>query len=283
MMAPMFENFTQADIDTGVGTIRTLTSGDGPPLLLLHGYPQTHVMWHKIAHRLAQDFTVVATDLRGYGDSFKPDGGAGHAAYSFRAMAADQVAVMRSLGFGEFFVAGHDRGARVGHRMALDHKDKVKSLALLDIVPTRTLYRSINQVTATGYYHWFFLIQPFDFPERLIGADPEYYVRRMEGAAAKDDCFTDAAMSEYVRCFSNPKTIHATCEDYRAAASIDLAHDQADLDRKVGCPALILWGARGLMGKNFHMLDVWRQRCDAVSGGDWIAATSWPRTRPTRR
>ncbi len=152
----MFDNFSQSDIDTGAGSIRTLTAGDGPPLLLLHGYPQSHVMWHKIAPRLAEDFTVVATDLRGYGDSFKPDGGDDHAGYSFRAMAADQVRVMQSLGHDAFFVAGHDRGARVSHRMALDHASAVKAMALLDIVPTHTLYRNINQTLATGYYHFFF-------------------------------------------------------------------------------------------------------------------------------
>lgn len=266
MMSAMFENFSQSDIHTGAGTIRTFTGGTGPPLLLLHGYPQSHVMWHKIAGRLAEDFTVVATDLRGYGDSFKPDGGDDHGGYSFRAMAADQVAVMQSLGFAEFFVAGHDRGARVSHRMALDHPGAVKAMALLDIVPTHTLYRDINQTLATGYYHWFFLIQRYDFPERLIGADPEYYIRRIGGAAKTKDCFAEEAMAEYIRCFSDPAVIHATCEDYRAAAGIDLAHDEADLARKVGCPTLILWSAPGLMGQNFDMLDVWREKCSDVRG-----------------
>jgi haloacetate dehalogenase len=266
MMAAMFEKFSQSDIDIGAGCIRILTAGDGPPLLLLHGYPQSHVMWHKIAHRLAENFTVVATDLRGYGDSFKPPSGDDHEAYSFRAMAADQVAVMGALGHDAFFVAGHDRGARVSHRMALDHPRAVKAMALLDIVPTHTLYRNINQTLATGYYHWFFLIQPFDFPERMIGADPEYYIRRIGGAARSEDCFTGEAMAEYIRCFSDPGTIHATCEDYRAAAGIDLAHDEADIDRKVACPALILWSAAGLMGKNFDMLQVWQEKCEEVSG-----------------
>ncbi len=250
----MFEGFRQTDINTGGAFIRTFTGGDGPPLLL-HGYPQTHVMWHKIAPRLAEDFTVVATDLRGYGDSFKPEGGENHAAYSFRAMAADQVAVMAELGFDLFRIAGHDRGARVAHRMALDHEDKVSKLALLDIVPTLTLYRDVNQAIATGYYHWYFLIQPFDLPERMIGADPEYYLRRKVGHWSAGDCFTDEAMAEYIRCFSDPATIHASCEDYRAAATIDLEHDRSDLDRNVACPTLVLWGAKGLMGKSFDVLE----------------------------
>jgi len=181
-------------------------------------------------------------------------------------MAADQVAVMQSMGHDEFFVAGHDRGARVSHRMALDHPGAVKAMALLDIVPTLTLYRNINQTLATGYFHWFFLIQRFDFPERLIGADPEYYVRRIGAAAKSVDCFTGDAMAEYIRCFSDPATIHATCEDYRAAAGIDLVHDEADQDRKVGCPTLVLWSAPGLMGQNFDMLDVWREKCADVRG-----------------
>ena len=254
-------------METSGAVIRGVRGGNGPPLLLLHGYPQTHVIWHKVASRLARHFTVIATDLRGYGDSAKPAGGEAHAAYSKRAMALDQVEVMEALGFGRFFVAGHDRGGRVTHRMALDHGDRVLKAAVLDIVPTRTVYRTIGTEVATGYYHWFFLIQEFDLPERLIGADPEYYLRRKIGHWSRvGDAFTPAAMAEYIRCFSNPQTIHATCEDYRAAAGIDLEHDEADLDNKITCPLLALWGGRGLVGRNYDVPAIWRERAVDVSG-----------------
>ncbi len=263
----MFEGFEETDIETEEAVIRLVHGGSGPPLLLLHGYPQSHVMWHRIAPRLAERFTVVASDLRGYGDSSKPPSDPSHETYSKRAMARDQVAVMAALGFGEFFVAGHDRGGRVGHRMALDHPQRVKKLAVLDIVPTRKLYETFTKEVATGYYHWFFLIQDFDLPETLIGGAPEAYLRRKVGHWSADkDCFTDQAMAEYVRCFSNPETIHASCEDYRAAASIDLDHDQADIERTVDCPLLALWGAKGLMGRHYDVLATWRERASDVGG-----------------
>ncbi len=264
----MFEGFRQSDIETDGAVIRTLVGGDGPPLLLLHGYPQSHVMWHKIAPRLAEHFTVVATDLRGYGDSSKPETTPDHAPYSFRAMAADQVQVMQQLGFEEFAVAGHDRGARTAHRMTLDHQDKITKLVLLDIVPTLTLYETADQKIASSYYHWYFLIQDYDLPERLIGADPEYYLRKKTGHWSAGDCFTDEAMAEYIRCFSNPETIHASCEDYRAAASIDLELDRVDRDagHKVKCPTLVLWGEKGAMGQCYDVLDTWQEKCEIVSG-----------------
>jgi len=264
----MFEGFRQSDIETDGAIIRALIGGKGPPLLLLHGYPQTHVMWHKIALRLAEEFTVVATDLRGYGDSSKPKTTPDHAPYSFRAIASDQVQVMQQLGFEEFAVAGHDRGARTAHRMALDHQDKVNRLALLDIVPTLTLYETANQKIASSYYHWYFLIQDFDLPERLIGADPEYYLRKKTGHWSAGDCFTEAAMAEYIRCFSNPETIHASCEDYRAAASIDLELDRADRDagHKITCPTLVLWGEKGAMGQCYDVHDTWLEKCEEVGG-----------------
>lgn len=264
----MFEGFRETDIVTPEGVIiHARTGGHGPPLLLLHGYPQTHVMWHKVAPRLAADFTVVAADLRGYGDSGKPADGNGFESYCKRRMAADQVAVMAALGFERFMVAGHDRGGRVAHRMALDHRQRVRRLAVLDIVPTRTLFKGVNQAVATGYYHWFFLIQERGLPETMIGHDPEFYLRRKMGHwSASTDGFTDAAMAEYVRCFSQPETIHASCEDYRAAASIDLEHDEADLDRGVECPMLVLWGGAGLMEKNYDVLQTWRERASDVRG-----------------
>lgn len=263
----MFEGFRRSDITVEGATIHARIGGAGPPLLLLHGYPQTHVMWHKIAPRLAQDFTVVATDLRGYGDSSKPPSDPRHAAYSKRATAQDQVAVMAQLGFESFFVAGHDRGARVAHRMALDHAARVKKVAVLDIAPTRKVFETVNKQVATGYYHWFFLIQPFDLPERLIGSDPEYYLKRKIGQwSAGTSGFTPEALAEYVRCFSDPAAIHASCEDYRAAATIDLEHDEADIGTKVTCPLLALWGAKGFVERNYDVLAVWRERAADVRG-----------------
>ena len=265
----MFEGFTPFEIDAGGVVIRGVKGGDGPPLLLLHGFPQTHVMWHHIAPALAERFTVVAPDLRGYGDSDKPESDATHAAYSFRAMAADQVAVMKALGFERFLLCGHDRGARTSHRLALDHPDAVEKLVLLDIAPTLHVYETIDQRVATGYYHWFFLIQPDPMPERMIGADPEFYLNTKIGHWSRvAGCFAPEAMAEYLRCYSNPATIHATCEDYRAGASIDLEHDRADRDRNhlVAAPTLVLWGTRGLVGKVYDVMGIWRTRCADVRG-----------------
>ena len=249
-------------------------------MLLLHGYPQTHAMWHRIAPRLAERFTVVCPDLRGYGDSAKPKGGAGHINYSKRAMARDQVEVMRTLGFERFDVAGHDRGGRVAHRMALDHPRNVKSLAVIDIAPTRLMFAQTTQAFATAYYHWFFLIQPFDLPERLIGADPMFFLHwTLGGWGSKLDHFDPRALAEYERCFVDPATIHATCEDYRAAASIDLDHDRADAQNKVACPLLVLWGAKGVVQRLFHPLADWMSvagdvRGEALPGGHFLAEES---------
>jgi len=226
----VLDGFQQDRITTTGAEINLRRAGEGPPLLLLHGYPQTHVMWHKIAPALAERFTVVLTDLRGYGDSAKPPGGDNHEAYSKRAMAQDQVEVMTALGFDSFAVAGHDRGARVGHRLALDHPERVSKLALLDIAPTLAMYERTDMAFASAYYHWFFLIQPYDLPERLIGADSDFYLEKKIGKWSRNDgAFTAAALAEYKRCFRDPATIHATCEDYRAAAGTDLEHDRADL------------------------------------------------------
>ena len=263
----MLTDFESMHVPVGNVDIHVRMAGDGPPLLLLHGYPQTHVMWHKIAPRLAEEFTVVLPDLRGYGDSSKPPGGDGHANYSKRAMARDQVEVMRALGFGRFAVAGHDRGGRVVHRMALDHPDAVERAAVLDIAPTLTMYERTDMTFATAYYHWFFLIQPADLPERMIGADPGFYLERKIGAWSRTDgCFDPAALAEYKRCFCNAEAIHATCEDYRAAASVDLEHDRADLDRRIECPLLVLWGARGVIERCYDVLGVWRERARMVQG-----------------
>ena len=263
----MLDGFQQDRITTTGAEINLRRAGEGPPLLLLHGYPQTHVMWHKIAPALAERFTVVLTDLRGYGDSAKPPGGDNHEAYSKRAMAQDQVEVMTALGFDSFAVAGHDRGARVGHRLALDHPERVSKLALLDIAPTKAMSVRSYMAFASAYYHWFFLIQPYDLPERLIGADPDFYLEKKIGKWSQNPgAFTAAALAEYKRCFRDPATIHATCEDYRAAAGIDLEHDRADLGRKVACPVLALWGAKGVIERSYPVLEIWRERVRDLRG-----------------
>ena len=242
-----------------------MRGGSGPPLLLLHGYPQTHVMWHKVAPMLADRFTIVATDLRGYGDSGKPPGGADHAGYSKRAMAQDQVEVMSRLGFETFAVAGHDRGGRVAHRMALDHPGRVSKLAVLDIVPTHRLYADSTRAFATAYFWWYFLIQPAPLPETMIGGNVRFWLEEKFGKA-ESGAITPEAFAEYLRCFSNPATIHASCEDYRAAASIDLVHDEADMHRNIECPLLALWGDRAPMHRLYDVTATWRERATNVIG-----------------
>lgn len=263
----MFEGFTRTRIETSGAMINLVHGGNGPPLLLLHGYPQSHVLWHKIAPRLAQDFTVVCVDLRGYGDSSKPPSTPDHFPYSKRAMAQDMVEVMTALGFERFSVAGHDRGGRVAHRLVLDHEPRIAKAAVLDIAPTHKIFTSTNQAIATGYYHWFFLIQPKGLPEHLIGLDPDYYLNAKLGHwSAGMDGFTAEALAEYARCFRDPATIHATCEDYRAAATIDLAHDEADMHKRPALPLLALWGKRGFMERSFNVLATWRERFRTVQG-----------------
>ena len=269
----MFDGFQQQYIDTVEVTINVRTGGDGPPVLLLHGYPQTHAMWQAVAPRLAERYTVVCTDLRGYGDSGKPPGGpqAGdpdHDNYSKRMMARDQVAVMAALGFESFALIGHDRGGRVAHRLCLDHPDQVSRAAVLDIAPTHKMFAAMNREIAMGYWHWTWLAQPFDLPERMIGADPVWYLDgRLGGWGTGLDTYHPDALADYRRCFADPAAIHASCEDYRAGATIDLVHDEADLDRKIACPLLVLWGGRGLVDKWFDPLAVWRERADNVRGG----------------
>lgn len=264
----MLKGFTRQRIPTKEVGINVLHGGSGPALLLLHGYPQTHAMWRKVAPLLADRFTLVIPDLRGYGDSDKPRGLPDHSNYSKRVMALDQVEVMAALGFERFAVAGHDRGARVAHRMALDHPRRVSRLAVLDIVPTRTMYARTTREFAKAYYHWFFLIQPEPFPETLIGANPEAYLRKhMGGRFAGLAPFAPDGWPEYLRCFDDPAAIHATCEDYRAAESIDLEHDDADFGRrKVECPVLVLWGRHGVIERCFEPLADWREYAGAVSG-----------------
>jgi len=263
----MFDRFEQLKLTVDGTTINLVKGGNGPPLLLLHGYPQTHTMWHKIAPRLAQDFTVIASDLRGYGDSGKPDSDDKHLPYSKRRMALDQVEVMQQLGYEKFFLVSHDRGARVAHRLTKDHPQRVLKLAVLDIVPTRHMFDIVDKEMATNTYHWFFLIQPFDFPEKVIGADPDYFIRsRFERVNNVSTVFPPEAIEEYVRCFSIPGTIHGACEDYRAGASIDLVHDEEDFGNKVTCPMLALWSSTGYVGRTQNVLEVWSDYATNVSG-----------------
>ena len=242
-------------------------AGDGQPLLLLHGFPQTNVMWHKIAPSLAENFTVIAADLRGYGDSSAPGSTPDHATYAKRAMANDMIGLMHSLGHDSFMVAGHDRGGRVAHRMARDHAERVSRIAVLDIAPTAAMYGQTDMRFATAYYHWFYLIQPAPLPERMIGADPEFYLRSKCGQWGRTSgAITDAAFADYLRCFRQPDRIHAMCEDYRAAATIDLAHDKEDETAKLNMPLLALWGEAGFVGNNYNVLTEWKQVATDVSG-----------------
>lgn len=266
--SPFIPGFRLVDATLSHGVvIRAAIGGDGPPLLLLHGHPQTHVVWRKVAPRLAERFTVVASDLRGYGDSSKPDGGPGHANYSKRAMALDQVELMRSLGFARFPVVGHDRGGRVAHRMALDHPAGVSRLCVLDIAPTATMYARTDKAFATRYFWWFFLIQPSPLPETMIGADPEFFLRKhIEGQSGLPGSVEPDIFAEYLRCYRDPATRHAICEDYRAAATIDLEHDAHDADSLLAMPMMALWGEKGTVGALYDVLETWREKASDVCG-----------------
>ncbi|WP_183508900.1 alpha/beta fold hydrolase [Methylobacterium brachythecii] len=259
--------FELRDIDADGIRIRAATGGSGPPLLLLHGHPQTHATWHAVAPRLAERFSVVAMDLRGYGDSEKPEGGERHVNYSKRAMAADAVAAMRTLGHERFALVGHDRGGRVAHRLVLDHPDAVSRLAVFDIAPTATMYARTDKAFATAYFWWFFLIQPAPLPERLIAADPEFFLRtHVEGQSKTPGSPSPELFAEYLRVYSDPATRHAICEDYRAAATIDLEHDAADADKRIEVPLLALWGAKGTVGRTYDVLATWREKALDVRG-----------------
>ena len=278
-----FPGFTAHAVPAAGGRIHVLTGGAGPPLLLLHGHPQTHVMWHKLAGALARNYTVVLPDLRGYGDSSKPAGGEQHTNYSFRSMAQDQVEVMRHLGHESFYLAGHDRGGRVAHRLCLDHPAAVRKVCVLDIAPTLTMYEATNQEFATRYVWWFFQIQPYPVPERLIGLDPAGYLQHHLAVQNKTPgAITPAALREYLRCYCCRTTIHAVCEDYRAAATTDLILDRADeaAGRRVGAPLLALWGARGTVGQLWDVLDTWRAKADVVSGAALDCGHFLPEEQP---
>lgn len=261
----MIPGFEHHRLSVGGVEIACDVGGAGPPLLLLHGYPQHRGMWRHVAPSLAERFTVVASDLRGYGQSDKPGSDDTHAAYAKRAMAADQVALMASLGHGRFAVCGHDRGGRVAHRMCLDSPDVVVAAAVLDIVPTHLLFSRTDAAFAGAYYHWFFLSQRPDLPERLIGGAVDYFVATtLERWSGPEFRFDRADVDGYVAAFT-PQVIHASCEDYRAAATIDLEHDAEDLDRRIGCPLLVVWGTRGAMHRLYDVPDTWRDRAGDVT------------------
>jgi haloacetate dehalogenase len=265
-----FPGFTAESVETSGTTIHVLRKGAGRPLLLLHGYPETHLTWRKVAPRLAEQFAVVVPDLRGYGDSGKPEGGERHENYSFRAMAQDQVDLMRHYGHERFLVAAHDRGARVAHRLCLDHPESVEKVCLMDIAPTLTMYRGTNQEFATKYMWWFFLIQAYPLPEHMIGVDPDFYLQRVfDGLNKTPGAIGPGEMNEYVRAFSNPTAIHATCEDFRAASDIDLEMDEADdmAGRKIQCPLHALWGVKGTIGVLWDVVTTWQEKCAAPVTG----------------
>jgi haloacetate dehalogenase len=266
--SPFLKGFELLDAPLGTGvTIRAARAGFGPPLLLLHGHPQTHITWRKVAPALAKHFMVIAADLRGYGDSSKPPGGDRHIDYAKRTMALDQVELMKMLGHERFSVVGHDRGGRVAHRLALDHPEAVSRLAVIDIAPTATMYARTNKEFATRYFWWFFLIQPEPLPERLIEADPEFFLRKhIDGQVKTAGATEPEAFAEYLRCYRDPATRHAICEDYRAAAGIDLEHDAADADSKITSPLLAIWGAKGTVGALYDVLQTWREKAEDVSG-----------------
>lgn len=268
----MFEDFTSAQIETPETMINLVYGGSGEPVLLLHGYPQTHVMWHKVAPMLAERYTVVAPDLRGYGDSGKPVVGDDPERYSKRRTGQDQLEVMSTLGHRSFHVVGHDRGARVGHRMALDAPERVRSFTTLDVAPSQAAFEAMDSSLAFAWFHWHLMRQPEPFPETLIGGNPKFYLDfLLERWTAVEGAITEEAYAEYLRCFSNPDTIRASCADYRAI-DVDLAHDEADRGRKLTCPVLALWGGNMTKrpgwqtGRGLDMLRVWQERAENVQG-----------------
>jgi len=276
----MFEGFVRKRIKASNASINLVHGGKGPPVLLLHGYPETHVMWHKVAPSLARDYTVVCADLRGYGDSSKPKGLPDHSNYSKRAMAQDMAEVMTKLGHRRFHLVGHDRGGRVAHRLARDHEARVRTLSVLDISPTLKVFQSTNQALATAFYHWFFLIQKAPLPERMIGSmRREYLLRRIGRGEIGLRVFPPKVIREYVRCF-DARGVHATCEDYRAAASIDLIHDKKQLKQKLALPMLALWAKHSPVGQQFDCLADWREVAKDVRGRAFDCGHFLPEEKP---
>ncbi len=262
------EGFTLMDarLETEI-KMRFAIGGKGPALMLVHGHPHTHIIWRKVAPLLAQKYTVVLPDLRGYGDTDKPESTPDHRPYNKKEMAKDLISLMKLLNRPTFAFVGHDRGARVGHRLALDYPESVTKAVFVDIAPTATMYALTNKEFATKYFWWFFLIQPEPFPEKLIGFDPDYFLyHHIDGQIKIKGCVEDKAFNEYLRCYKDPRTIHAICEDYRAAATIDLDDDKEDADKKIQCPLYLLWGARGTVGKLYDVVGTWKEKAVTVSG-----------------
>lgn len=272
------ERFELTTVNTPDCRLSVRHGGEGPPLLLLHGYPQTHAMWHAVAPRLADHFQLICPDLRGYGESEKPPTDADHTPYSKRNMAADMVALMAHFGHTQFALAGHDRGARVTHRLTLDHPEQVTRACVMDITPTLHMFATTDQHFASGYYHWFFLIQPDKLPETLIGHDPVWYLNeKLRRASGPGYEFPEDVISHYRSCFANPETIHASCEDYRAAASIDLVHDRESREKgeRIRCPLLVLWGEHGFVHRSYNVPAVWAEyadniRCESLNTGHYV-------------
>lgn len=264
----LLPGFRHQRVATGATILHVATGGVGPPVLLLHGHPQTHLTWHKVAPTLVQaGYSVIAPDLRGYGDSDKPPGGDRHVAYSKREMAKDMAHLMTHLGHARFAVVGHDRGGRVAHRLALDHADRVRSMTVVDIAPTLTMYEQTTMEFARRYFWWFFLIQPAPLPEKMISADPAFFLdKHLKGQIKVEGASDPRVVAEYLRCYTAPGTIQAICEDYRAAASIDLDHDRADRERRISAPVQALWGALGTVGALYDVIATWREKADTVTG-----------------
>lgn len=273
-----FEGFATQRFDLPDAHIFARVGGnlEGPALLLLHGFPQSHVLWHRVAQRLAADYLLVMPDLRGYGDSSKAPGVPDHANYSKRAMAADMVAVMDALGLPDFYLCGHDRGGRVAHRLAVDHPQRVKKLCVIDIAPTLDMYNATDMAFARAYYHWFHLIQPSPVPETMIGGNPQAYLRtKLGGWGGSGTSFIEPqALAEYERCFCNPEAVHSACEDYRASAGIDLEHDRASRVKgdRIACDTLVLWGERGVVHRLFKPLELWQAQCAGRVTGQAVPA-----------
>jgi haloacetate dehalogenase len=280
--ADMFESFTAIDVETPRGRVHARSGGSGPPLLVLHGYPETHLMWHAVAPALAERFAVVAPDLPGYGDSFRPPVTDDHAGHSKRALAADLVAAMDALGHASFAVVGHDRGGRVAYRMALDHPDVVERLAVLDIVPTGEVWAHADATLMLGYWHWAFLAQPAPLPERLISGDLDAFWLAAERIGLKpgDPRYPDEVVAAYRAQLDDPAFVTAMCEDYRAGATIDLEHAAEDGSRKVVCPLLVLWGERGTVGRLEPVMDLWREKAVNVTGKSLPAGHFLPEEVP---
>ena len=276
----MFKNFKlEKSVVNGI-KINYRIGGKGPAMLLLHGYPQTHIMWRKIADILSKNFTVICSDLRGYGDSDKPVSDKKHFTYSKATMASDQHKLMKKLGFNKYYLIGHDRGARVAHRMSLNYSNIMK-VVFLDIIPTNNVFELANQELARKYYHWFFLIQNYPLPEKLIEANPKFYLKSKLKMWGNTNNFIETkAMKEYLRCFSKKATIHATCEDYRAAATVDILHHNKDRNRKINCPVLVLWGKRGTLDKLYDPIKIWKKWAKNVKGYSLNCGHFLPEERP---